>query len=275
MARKHRPALAWDDLEIYDLIGMYGGRPASELTAYFLRTCDDLWNKASKLGITNYNAYDYITLTDNQRSLIFASLLGNATIYRGKTGRQFATIEFTHGARELPYLQYKHAILENLAQPNGIQHRTRQQYTYHRFITRYLACLNDIYAVICRDGGNRCVTKEWLAELSHPSALAVWFMDVGDIQPLYRSKIERAQKISRGHNLRLYLHVKTRNEAVIIHKWLEREWGIEMNLHTIQYSHTKNEHYVLQRAVAGVVHEFIALIEPYVIQPMQYKIDLV
>jgi hypothetical protein len=46
-----------------------------------------------------------------------------------------------------------------------------------------------------RDRQNRQrVTEEWLAELSDPFALAIWFMDVGDLRPLYQNKRDRNEK---------------------------------------------------------------------------------
>jgi hypothetical protein len=265
------PAIAWDELETHEFVGMYGTVPTVELSDYFLRDVEHLQQKASALGISNYNPYDTVTLTDRQRMLILASLLGNATMYRSKSGRKHPAIEFTHNNTELDYLAYKHQILKNLAQPSGIQRRTRQTYTYHRFVTRYSPVFEEIYQITRRHDRQR-VTGEWLAEITDPFALAIWFMDVGDIQTLYQDK---ALGTVRGHTLRLYLHVKSRDEAVLIRDWLDREWGIDLNANTWRQTRSGHDYHALSRSVPTVVREFVALVEPHVIPAMRHKIACV
>lgn len=268
------PAVAWTDLEVYEFVGMYGVLPAASLADYFLRDAKQLQQKASALGITNYNPGDSYALTERQRMLIFASLLGNATMYRSKSGRKHPAIEFTHNHTELDYLTYKYDVLKAFAQPSGIQTRVRQTYTYHRFLTRYSQVFEDLYTIV-RDPHNRQrVTDEWLAELFDPFALAIWFMDVGDLQPLYRTKQDRQRRVSCGRTLRLYLHVKSRDEAVLIRDWLDREWGIALNATTWRQKTTGNEYHALSRSVGSVVHDFVDLIRPHVIPEMRHKIVL-
>ena len=268
------PAVAWTDLELYEFIGMYGTMPAAALTDYFLRDANHLQQKASALGITNYNPYDSYALTGQQRMLIFASLLGNATMYRSKSGRHYPAIEFTHNHAELDYLTYKYRILEPLTQPAGIQTRVRQTYTYHRFLTRYSPVFEDLYTIVRDREDRQRVTEDWLAEMTDPFALAIWFMDVGDLQPLYQNKRDRERKIPYGRTLRLYLHVKSRDEAVLIRDWLDREWGIELNANTWRQTNTGNEYHALTRSIAPVVRDFVDLIKPHVIPALRHKIAI-
>jgi hypothetical protein len=134
------PAVAWTDLELYEFIGMYGTMPVAALTDYFLRDADHLQQKASALGITNYNPYDSYALTGQQRMLIFASQLGNATMYRSKSGRHYTSnrVHPQPCGTCLPHLQIQHIRTSCSARRHP--YAGSQTYTYHRFLTRYSPC---------------------------------------------------------------------------------------------------------------------------------------
>jgi len=99
-------------------------------------------------------------------------------------------------------------------------------------------------------------------------------MDVGDLQPLYQNKRDRERKIPYGRTLRLYLHVKSRDEAILIRDWLDREWGIELNANTWRQTNTGNEYHALTRSIAPVVRDFVDLIKPHVIPALRHKIAI-
>jgi recombination protein RecA len=181
------------------------------------------------------------SLTEQQRSLIIGSLLGDGAM-RCKVN---ALLEINHCYEQREYVDWKYRLLANfVATPPKARQGNGSRRAY-RFTTRSLPVLTPFYEAFYR-GGRKAIPRIVLT----PLTLAVWFMDDG-------SKSYRA----------LYLNTQQfdlESQQLLI-TLLKEQWDINA-------SFNRDKHYYRIRMAVSSVKRFRKIIENHLLEQFEYKL---
>lgn len=182
-----------------------------------------------------------MSLTDEQRSLILGSLLGDGAM-RCKAN---ALLEVNHSAAQRLYVDWKYSVLADLVATPPQMRTTNGARIAYRFVTRSLPSLTPFYRTFY-PAGIKSVPD---VELT-PLALAVWFMDDGSRS--YRAAYLNTQQFSVADQIRL---------AGV----LERQFGIVARLN-------RDKTYFRLRISVESTQRLRTLIGPYLRPELAYKL---
>ena len=189
----------------------------------------------------------------SNRSLIIGMLLGDATIHR-----ESHNLRIIHGANQREYLEYKVMILQReQREPLVVQEFDNSGYVGFRVCTKrrpiYRILRNRLYR-----NGIKTPAREILDQLDLP-AIAIWFMDDGSTSFKNRNGKVHAVEVT----LNTYLS-REDNETIVM--YFQETWGIRWGLNL-----SKGKYRLRMGTIEG--RKFCALIEPYIIPSMRYKIE--
>lgn len=134
-----------------------------------------------------------VRLTDEQEQLILGSTLGNMSIIRNihRTNRQpseYARVTVSHAATSRDYVDWKFSYLGSLTQTPVRCRIVNQAFPAQpefknsemcEFKTCSLPSLRPLHDLCYSDDGRRKITRKWMERITHPIALAAWYMDSG------------------------------------------------------------------------------------------------
>ena len=183
------------------------------------------------------------SLTQLQRSVVIGSLLGDGYL-RIVRGRNNAFLEVNHGLKQKPYVDWKYSILRSISRSAPKARKGNGKRIAYRFTTRQHPELTEFLRVFYQ-GGQKSVPA---IELD-PLAIAVWFMDDG----------------SRCRDADVYLNTQFDLEGQKRCMALLSGFGIESTLN-------RDKQYWRIRIKKSSLPKFWALITPYIIPSMNYKV---
>ncbi len=209
------------------------------------------------------------TLTEQQKQLIYGSLLGDACLHRSvmksnKTDRniEIYKLYFYHTEKYLGYVEHKADVLGT-----GVKTKKRcklsSRMSGHGSIMRGFAfshtpTLRKI-AVDCLDADyKKQVTKQWLDQLNW-QGLAYWFMDDGCLR-------------LNGHRQQAALDFSTQSfciEEIELLIQLFKQFGIHAITGKVALKNRLGHILIVNRQTD--VWEFLRKTEPYVVPCMRYK----
>jgi recombination protein RecA len=181
------------------------------------------------------------SLTDNQRSIVVGSLLGDGSM-RCKTN---ALLEINHSSHQQGYVDWKYSQLENLVRTAPKLRRGNGSRIAYRFTTLSLPQLTPIYREFYRDG-KKIVPKLEITPLS----LAVWFMD-------------------DGCKSRTSVYLNTQQFEMASQLALTRMLHQQFNLKTTL---NRDKIYYRLRIAVASIGRFKQVVEPYVLPEFRYKL---
>ncbi len=190
-------------------------------------------------------------MNKEQRGIIIGMILGDGCIQNNR-------LNLCHSIDQIEYLRYKANILESIlgGSKNSIRETTSNN--------GYLCCRygkSNTYIGILRKwiykNDKKTISRRILDMLSL-HGLAIWYMDDGCLSPKYRNGKIHAFDLT----LNTYLDI---DENKIIINYIKDTYGIEFKL-------SKGKGKYRLRIGTIEARKFIALIEPYIIPSMQYKI---
>jgi len=184
---------------------------------------------------------------------------GDAGIRKQKDCRS-VSLRICHAERQREYLEYKRDILQNLFKEWEIPIKTVNNSGYPGVWlgTRNHPRLRVIHKWFYKDGKKR-FSRRILNYLT-PLGIALWYMDDGSL-----SYKKREGKIhGREIHLNTYCSLE---EAKIIQAYFKEVWDISWTM-------VFNKGFYRLRIGTGEAEKFFAVIEPYVIPSMRYKLDL-
>lgn len=198
-----------------------------------------------------------IQLTQDQKSIIFGSLLGDMSIGMPNTKSKNALIEEEHSIKQIEYLKWKETKLKSIIKHEmTTRHLTtgKKEIDAVRIKSMSLKCLTEICKIV-KPNREKEITKTWIDNCDNIS-LAVWFMDDGTA-----SKREA----------RLHMGNKNDNEILIAMKWLE-ELGIKSRLN----KHELNKKHITITGKSNLINLYNR-IKPTVnqIPSMKYKLKFI
>jgi hypothetical protein len=179
-----------------------------------------------------------------QHSIVIGTLLGDGSL-RCKTN---ALLEVNHSEAQRVYVEWKYRHLADLVSTPPRVRAGNGKRTACRFVTRSLPVLTPYFRLFYESGKKRAPE----VELS-PLALAVWFMDDG----------------CRSRNA-VYLNTQQFDwcSQIALLRMLEEQWGIAATLN-------KDKSYHRIRVSVSGTSRLAALIEPYLLPELRYKLPQV
>lgn len=210
-----------------------------------------------------YKVAEQESIDTLQLNAIMGSLMGDGAL-EGRNGQYTARIRWNHSWKQHEYVSHKYKLLQEHArcEPQkkenpgfgdywSVLHLTAKR-TYH------LLC-----AMMYPDPkGPKRITWEFLYSITHPIALAWWFMDDGS----------RPTGQNSGASISTNGFVLEDVDRLRI--WLKEEWDIDSTVITVKHSSTGKIARILSLTVRGYLR-LVELIKPYVPESMKYKIELV
>lgn len=229
------------DLEIANTFGV------SENTIKCYRNNNPYHEKYSR---QNYFSKKEKTLSYIQKQFILGSLLGDLALqkpYKKYTCR----LTIKHSVKQQALFEEKCKILGEFMGSKKIyiaspDKRTGNIYTSCTGQSKAHPEFDKIYNILYIDG-KKVITKEYLALITHPIALAYWFMDDGCKKGTFATNCFSEQEID------------------LLISWLNAKWNIEctkqknLNNYVIHIKNKSRE-------------AFENLIYPYIIPEMKYKL---
>ena len=194
-------------------------------------------------------------VTSRQDAIIIGTLLGDGCLERnGKHIR----LRLEHGINQKSYLLWKYKELKNIITGSVINihayHKTMNRFYDSSRIYTYSDHVFEKYWKLFYFDKKKCISSDIATALTNPLSLAIWFMDDG-------------YKRSDCNALRLSTDSFTKNEQHLLQSVLKSNFGIDTTLH----KKGKYWNIYIPKNMSG---KFIALIKPYVIPTLSYKIAL-
>lgn len=192
-------------------------------------------------------------LTERQHAIIIGTLLGDGHLERNGL---HVRLKIDHSEKQSEYVQWKYNELASFGASSPVRveyydHRTRKIYCNYRFATHSLPGL-DHYLDMFYCGGRKGIPAEIGRLFQSPLSLAVWYMDDG-----YMRKDCRAFHL----NTQSY----TDYEQTLLQECLLKNYGIETRVH-------KARGYQKLYIPSIMVERFVAVVEPYTIPAMSWKL---
>lgn len=197
---------------------------------------------------------DYnVSLNKEKRGILCGMLLGDA-------GKTHNNIFIGHSQKHKEYALFKKELLEKITGKNVTMREftTKQGYKVIRVEPKQIPEIKYLVKKFYPNGEKK-ITRQVLDYLTL-QGIAIWYMDDGSKSFKKRNGEIHAVEVT----LNTYLP-KEDNEAII--KYFKEVWGIKWGLN-------KSKDKYRLRMGTKQARKFFQLIEPFIIEPMKYKIAL-
>lgn len=195
-----------------------------------------------------------------ERNLVLGTLLGDGSLRKRKSLLGLSGLLVSHSIQQEELVDWKFNILKRFVRKKpkecanpGYKKTSRVK----RFRTIHTEEFGEIYRMIYGTGKKK-ITESYLSTITHPIALAVWYMDDGSC-----SKKQYSCNISTESFLR--------DEVQILADWLKAKWGI-CGAKPYAYK-KKDKEYIRLSLNAKARDQFFEIIRPYIIPSMEYKLS--
>jgi recombination protein RecA len=199
------------------------------------------------LGIQTIKKWERhnLHISDLQLQIIYGSLLGDASIPSHPKGE--GRISFMHCKAQADYILWKHSHLKGIC--NQPPKPTRNEaWWFQTFEHPFFSSLRSkIYP-----NGNKSISRSILEDITHPIALAVWYMDDGS---LVRNRPTLATCCF------------TESEQHLLSFWLKETFGIGS-------SPRLQGRYWYLSVNSEFRSKFVDIIDSHVIDSMKYKLGV-
>jgi len=195
-----------------------------------------------------------MSLTQQCRDFIVGAILGDACLERnGKNVR----LRIDHGQRQQALVEWKFQQLVELS-PSPVRRvevmdpRTHKTYIHFRFVSQTTELLNEYFELFYGQQGVKCVPENIVSYLNSALSIAVWYMDDGGRRGDCRSGYFNTQAF--------------RSEEVnLLRDCLMRNFNLTTRTH---FAAGRPRIYIAK----AHFQQLCDLIQPHVIQDMQYKL---
>ncbi len=135
---------------------------------------------AREYNIHRSNNRFSIRLTEEQTTLVFGTLLGDAHAHKLPSGK--FRLKVSHGPKQFNYVDWKYNILRNITSTPPTTVLTPDAYgdSIRKFTTNCNIDITNIAAQLYDSNGTKGITRQYLDQLNSMS-LAFWFMDDGNL----------------------------------------------------------------------------------------------
>lgn len=198
-----------------------------------------------------------IGMNEIQINAVMGSLLGDASFQM--SGQATKAIRWNHSSKQMEYVQHKYQTLREFATKEPQIKENPGYGDYWAVLTlRATGVFHSLYALShpnnCRE---KTITKAYLNQITHPIALAWWFMDDGS-------------RYKDGNTATIATNGFSEPEVQLLSDWLKQKWHLETTVRQVRHSSTGNIGYILYLPVNTYIR-WMQLIQPYIPACMQYK----
>lgn len=197
-------------------------------------------------------------MSEEQVNAIMGSLLGDASLR--KSGERTQAIRWNHGQVQEDYVIHKYEVLQEFAtRPPFVTENPGFGDFWVVLTLKALPIFYSMYTLLRPQGSERkTVTVEFLNEITHPIALAWWFMDDGSRDSNNNCGVISTNSFSE-------------EEVNLLCLWLKTRWDVDAKPMMVKHSSTRNIGYVI-RLNRDAFLALIDLIFPFVPECMEYKV---
>lgn len=198
-------------------------------------------------------------MTELQMNAVMGSLLGDGYLVQSSAAKK--AIRWNHSLKQMDYVQHKYRTLSGFA--------TREPFTkpnpgygdYWAVLTlKSLGVFHCMYAMLYADSRKKTVTQEYLDSITHPIALAWWFMDDGTRQ----RNSNTASIATNGFSER---------EVRLLSDWLKTKWEIANHVSPVVHSSTGATGWVIHIQQPGYLR-LVELTKGLIPDCMLYKLTV-
>lgn len=208
----------------------------------------------------------FYSLSQNELSIIMGGLLGDSSYCKKDN-----YICFVHSIKQLEYLEWKHNMLGDIANPIHQRVNGKSIIDGSDLITTYFSTktnsklisdYKEIKKIIFDENGVKTANRKWLNLLT-PLSLAVWWMDDGCLS-VHKEKSGATSRYGK-----LCTHCFSLQEQNIIKQYFKVVWDIDVKI-------TPEKSYYFLRFTVPNLKKLFSIISPYVfeIPSMLYKINM-
>jgi recombination protein RecA len=198
-------------------------------------------------------------LSDQQWQLVLGSLMGDGHLAPNRAGRNGVRFRMGHGAKQVPYLDWKASLLGNIRQSRRVSS------TGAAFVDLTpLPELAELRSTVYFGDGKKHLSEEYLKALT-PLALAVWYMDDGCFT--LRSKGMQHRTEGGSGRIDICVEAMSTGSRERLVEFLRDTHGMDVRLRAV----ASRKKAVLQFTTAASAR-FQELVAPYVHPSMQYKL---
>ena len=216
-----------------------------------------------------YTKSDLSIPVKNEMNLIIGTILGDATLTKSRNSRQTACLRFSHSMKQLDYCQHKSEALQKYSRrgvttPTYFVKSRNTLYQSARFSTMYTKEFYDLYKWFYPDDKKR-IPKN-IGKFLNRQTMAYWHMDDGGIT----KRIEKRDHRIDYKRFEITLHTNgfLKEDIELLAKAIHDSCDIRFTLKKVDYG----KHYVLHTKSRKEVQNFVALIRPFTIDSMSYKL---
>ena len=207
-------------------------------------------------------------LNEIEHNLVLGTLLGDGSLRRPPTrvgGRAgLSGLNVNHCIQQEDFVDWKFNVLKRFVpvKPKECANPGfKKSSMAKRFITKYTEEFVEIYRMLYGTG-KKMITESYLSMITHPIALAVWYMDDGSCG-------------KKNYDCNIHTEGFSMAEVQMLSDWLKAKWGVEG---AKPYSYKKKykekyKEYVMLSFNAKARDKFFEIIKPHIIPSMQYKLS--
>lgn len=201
-----------------------------------------------------------IGMSEEQVNAIMGSMLGDGCFR--KSGESTKAVHWNHGQVQEDYVIHKYEVLQEFAtRPPFVTENPGYGDYWVVLSLKALPIFHSMYTLMRPEGSEKkTVTVEYLNEITHPIALAWWFMDDGS----------RTKDYNNGH---IHTSGFSEEEVNLLCQWLTVRWGVEAKPCMVKHSSTGNYSHIIVLPRDGYL-AMMDLISPFVPECMEYKIKV-
>jgi len=209
-------------------------------------------------------------MSPNQlRSIIVGSYLGDGCIPKPQTKNSNCYLKVQHSIKQLEYAKWKSNLLGKFASEPLIVKRVFKGNPYtccafstkvHPFCTRLRKLYKD---------GKKTINNSILSYLDE-LGLAIWYMDDGSILRNRYKRKDGSKGPLKFRGIKIAACSLSEAEIDLLVEYLKRKWNFEFKVY---YSRNSEKLYPTLCIFGQEARRFIKLVEEYVPDCMQYKID--
>lgn len=192
-------------------------------------------------------------ISEEQKSIIIGTLLGDGYIYKDKYGGCY--LEIKHSDKQKDYVFWLYEKLKNICPSKPKQRKDNMQWKFNTTTISDLVLLRDNFY----PGGTKIVPKNISETLIRPLSLAIWYMDDGSLD--FRPKSHCA--------LSLKTNSFTLNECEKLSEVLKNNFGV---ISSVQNTICRGKKYPQIYIGKHGRDRFINLVSPHIIPCFKYKL---
>lgn len=238
-----------NQLTIMDIAEKYG-KGYSTVNYYF--------KKYDISPLKPHERMDVPDLSNEQRSFLIGTMLGDGSLELAHTGMN-ARLHVEHTVDQVDYVIWKHHLIKPFV-TGPVKYRERSRKGNKSIMCGFRTVSHPIFTDLHRmfyDAGVKVVTNEIARELT-PMALAVWLMDDGS---------------KNGNSTIFCTHSFTRPELERLQSELSGKFKINTTLQAAGHRKGSNQKMYNIYVLKNSMERLVELLRPYVIEPMQYKLE--